>query len=466
MDKVKNSPAEAVRDIPHGASIAIAGFGVAHRFPSSLIVALHEQGTPGLTVYCNGLGQPGAPTAHLLAENKQISRLVTCFSARPGIVSEAERQIRAGTMELEMVPQGTLVERMRAGAAGIPAFYTPAGAGTGIAEGKDVRHFDGKPYLLEHAIRPDVAFVRGHRADESGNVQFRGGSRNFNVSFAKAAALTIAEVDEIVPVGEIPPEHVDLPAVFVTRVVRSTVQMDVRNLPMRPSRSADSAREYGGKPGLTRAEMARRTAALLPDGAVVNLGAGMPTLVSDFVGDRAVTLHSENGILNYGPIIRDDSFDPDVHDAGGYFVGLRPGASFFDSVTSFEIARSGRLDAVVLGAYQVSARGDLANWTLPAMTGGGIGGAMDLAVGAKKVIALLEHTGSNGQAKLVEQCEFELTAPSCVDIIVTDLAVLTRTPEGFRLDEVARGFTAGEVRDLTAMPLTVAEKVGTMQDRW
>ncbi|WP_431874173.1 3-oxoacid CoA-transferase [Amycolatopsis sacchari] len=466
MDKVMVTPAEAVRDIPDGASIAVAGFGVAHRFPSSLIVALHELGTSGLTVYCNGLGQPGTPTAHLLAEGKQIARLVTCFSARPGIVSEAERQIRAGTMELEMVPQGTLVERMRAGGAGIPAFYTPVGVGTAIAEGKDVRHFDGRPHILETAIRPDYAFVRAHRADASGNLQLRGGSRNFNVSFAKAARVTIAEVDEIVGVGELAPEEIDLPGVFVSRVVRSTVQLDVRNLPMRPSRAADSAREYGGKPALTRAGMARRTAALLPDGATVNLGAGLPTLVSDFVGDRPVALHSENGIMRYGAIIRDDSFDPDVHDAGGYFVGLRPGASFFDSVTSFEIARSGRLDAVVLGAYQVSAAGDLANWTLPTMTGGGIGGAMDLAVGARQVVALLEHTDSQGRPKLVEQCEFALTAPGCVDTIVTDLALLTRTDGGFRLDETAAGFTVEEVLALTAMPVTVAEHVGTMQDRW
>lgn len=466
MQKVRATPADAVRDIPAGASIAIAGFGVAHRFPSSLVVALHERGTSGLTVYCNGLGQPGLPTAHLLAENKQISRLVTCFSARPGIVSEAERQIRAGTMELEMVPQGTLVERMRAGGAGLPAFYTPTGVGTALADGKDVRYFDGKPYVLERAITTDFAFVRGYRADEAGNLQLRGGSRNFNVSFAKAARITIAEVDEIVPVGEIAPEDVDLPGVFVTRIVRSTVQLDVKNLPMRPSRSADSAREYHGKPALTRAEMARRTAALLPEDGVVNLGAGLPNLVSDFVDARSVRLHSENGILAYGPIIRDDSFDPDVHDAGGYFVSLEPGASFFDSVTSFEIARSGRLDAVVLGAYQVSARGDLANWTLPSMTGGGIGGAMDLAVGARTVIALLEHTGSSGQPKLVEHCEFELTAPSCVDTIVTDLALLTRIPDGFRIEEVARGFTGEEVRELTAMPVTLAREIGIMQDRW
>ncbi len=286
-----------------------------------------------------------------------------------------------------------------------------------------MRYFDGRPYVLELAITTDFAFIRGHRADRMGNVQFRGGSRNFNVSFAKAARVTIAEVDEIVETGDIPAGSVDLPGVFVTRVVLSTTQMDVRNLPMRVSRPASSARSYLGRPGLTREQIGQRIAALLPDDAVVNLGAGLPTLVANFIGPRPIILHSENGPLNYGEFVIDDSFDPDLHDAGGYFVTLRPGASFFDSVTSFEIARSGRLDAVVLGAYQVSRGGDLANWSVPGMTGGGIGGAMDLAVGARQVIAMLEHTDSAGAPKLVEACEFAITAPGCVDVIVTDLAL-------------------------------------------
>jgi hypothetical protein len=137
--------AAAVADIQGGASIGIAGFGVSHRYPSTLITALRDAGPTGLTVYCNGLGQPGFPTGTLLADNHQIARLVTCFSARPGVVSEAEKQIAAGEMELEMIAQGTLVERMRPGGAGIPAFYTPTGYGSAIAEGKDIRYFDGKP---------------------------------------------------------------------------------------------------------------------------------------------------------------------------------------------------------------------------------------------------------------------------------------------------------------------------------
>ena len=202
-------------------------------------------------MYCNGLGQPGFPTGHLLADNHQIAHLVTCFSARPGVVSEAEKQIMAGEMTLEMVPQGTLVERMRAGGAGLAAIYTPTGYGSQIAEGKDIRYFDGRPYVLERAITTDFALIRAAKADHFGNVVFRGGSQNFNVSFAKAARVTIVEAEEIVPTGSIAPHEVDLPGVFVTRVVPITVAMDVHNLPKRANRPADSAQAV---PGQARAD--------------------------------------------------------------------------------------------------------------------------------------------------------------------------------------------------------------------
>ncbi|OLS99406.1 3-oxoacid CoA-transferase [Pseudonocardia sp. CNS-004] len=465
-DKVYPSPADAVADIPDGASVAIAGFGVTHRFPSSLITALRDQGAKGLTVYCNGLGQPGHPTAQMLAENRQIARLVASFSSRPGPPTVSEDQILAGAWSSRS-SRSTLVERMRAGGAGIAAFYTPVGAGTAVAEGKEVREFDGVQHVLEHGIRTDYALLRAHRADRVGNVSFRGASRNFNDSFAKAARVAIVEVDEIVDVGEIAPQDVDLPAAFVARVAPTTVHIDVASLPRRAARPAGTGREYGGKPALTRQEIGHRVAMLLPPGGMVNLGAGLPNLAANFLGGRGVVLHGENGVLRYGGFVTDGERDPDLHDAGGNFITLEPGASFFDSVTSFEIARSGLLDAVVLGAYQVSGSGDLANWSVPDRPGGGIGGAMDLAVGAQQVIAMLEHLDSAGRPKLVETCSYPLTAPGCVDVVVTDLALLRRTPQGrFRLDEVARGFTAEEVLALTDMRVEVAEHVGTMQEAW
>jgi 3-oxoacid CoA-transferase len=465
MNKIVGSPADAVADVADGSSVAIAGFGLAHRFPSSLIMALAELGSKRLTVYCNGLGQPGHPTAHLLAENHQLGKLVASFSARPGVrESEAETQIAAGQLAFEVVPQGTLVERMRAGGAGLAAVYTPTAVGTPLAEGKEIRYFDGKPYVLELAITTDFAFIRGYRGDRLGNIQLRGGSRNFNVSFAKAARIAIAEVEEIVEPGEIPPDLVDIPGAFVSRVVQSTYTMDTKTLPMRPNRAASSTRTYNDKPALARNEIARRAALLLEDRTYVNLGAGIPNQITNYLEGREIILHAENGILDYGSFADADDFDPDVHDAGGWFVTVKPGTSFFESVTSFEIARSGRLATVVLGAYQVAGNGDFANWATPEMAGGGIGGAMDLAVGAKSVMITMEHCDSSGRPKLVERCTYPLTAVGVVDTVVTDLALLRRVDGAFRLEEVARGFSVDEIRALTDMHFEVAPEVGVMQD--
>lgn len=242
------SAAEAVADVKDGASVSMAGFGLTHRYPTTLVSALAATGVRNLTLYCNGLGQVGFPTGALLVDNHQVGHLVTCFSARPGTVSEAEKQIAAGEMTLEMVPQGTLVERMRAGGAGLAAIYTPTGYGSAVADGKDIRYFDGRPYVLERAIRTDYALLRAAKADHFGNVSFRGTSQNFNTSFAKAARVAIVEAEEIVPTGAIPPGEVDLPGLFVSRVVPITNAIDVHDLPRRPGRAASSAREYLGKP--------------------------------------------------------------------------------------------------------------------------------------------------------------------------------------------------------------------------
>ena len=159
MDKVVASPEQAVADIPDGATIAIAGFSVAHRFATSLIFALREKGTKNLTLVCNSLGDPGATRGQILAENKQVKKLIAAFSVRPGTPTASEEQIAAGKMEVELVPQGILVERCRAGGAGIPAFYSPTSVGTDLATGREIREFDGKPHVLEYAIHVDYALA-------------------------------------------------------------------------------------------------------------------------------------------------------------------------------------------------------------------------------------------------------------------------------------------------------------------
>jgi len=463
MDKIFASPEQAIADIRDGATIAIAGFGVAHRFATSLILALRDKGTKELCIVCNSLGDPGATRGQILAENKQVKKLIAAFSMRAGTPTASEDQIVAGNMAVELVPQGILVERCRAGGAGIPAFYSPTSVGTALTEGREIRDFDGKPHVLEHAIHVDYAFLRGYRADRLGNVQFRGGSQNFNPSFGKAARVAIVEVDEIVEPGGIPPELVDLPGIFVSRVVKTTQAVDGKAWRRPERRPSDKPRLYNGKPALTRAGIAKRAAALVKDGTYVNLGVGIPTMVSNYLQSRDVILHAENGVLGYGEMVSDeDKIDPDIYNAAGQFVSLKPGASFFDSVTSFEMARGGRIDTVILGAYEVDQHGNVANWSTTDAKRGGIGGAMDLLSGKGELIIVMEHADSKGRPKLRQECTYPLTGKGCVSYVVTDLALLHWQDGRFVLQEVAPGFTAREVLELTEMPLAAAPNVGAM----
>ncbi|MBI3068819.1 MAG: 3-oxoacid CoA-transferase subunit A [Betaproteobacteria bacterium] len=463
MDKVFASPQQAIADIPDGATIAIAGFGVVHRFATSLIIALRDKGTKDLCLVCNSLGDPGATRGQILAENKQVRKLIAAFSMRPGTPTASEAQIAAGEMEVELVPQGILVERCRAGGAGIPAFYSPTTVGTAIAAGKEVREFNGKPHVLEHAIRVDYAFLRGYRADRLGNVQFRGGSQNFNPSFAKAARVAIVEVDETVEPGGIPPELVNLPGIFVSRVVKTTQTGDPRAWRRPERRPSDKPRLYNGKPALTRAGIAKNAARLVRDGTYVNLGTGIPTLVSNYLHGRDVILHAENGVLGYGEMVAGDQVDPDIYNAAGQYVSLRPGASFFDSVTSFEMARGGRIDTVILGAFEVDQHGSVANWSTTNAKRGAIGGAMDLLSGKGELIIVMEHTDSKGRPKLRCECTYPLTGKACVNYVVTDLALLHWHDGRFVLDEVAPGFTPQEVIALGDMEIAVTPDVRTME---
>ena len=455
MDKVLPSPVEALADLPDGARIAVSGFGQSAGSPVSLLAALSERGSRRLCLVGNTI----SPAARVLIEQHQVSHLIMSFTARAGAKTAVEGQIASGEVTYELVPQGTLVERLRAAGAGLAAVYTPTGVDTPIAEGKELRYFEGRPFLLETAIRVDYAFISAHRADRLGNVEFRGANQHFGPSFAKAARIAVVEVDEIVEPGEIPPERIGLPGIFVSRVVRKTV---ANTLPKHATnrRPADVPRIYNGKPAWTRSQMAERAAALLPEHSYVNLGLGIPTYVSTYLRGRDIVLHGENGILGYGEIMADEAVYPDVFNAGGQPVSAPPGVSFFESVTAFEMVRSGRVQVVALGAYQVDQDGSLANWSTPDMVGGGIGGAMDLVAGGATVMVLMEHRDSRDRPKLVRRCTYPLTGRACVGVVVTDLAVLCRREGTFVLQDLAPGFTAPEVLALAEIEAKVELRIG------
>jgi 3-oxoadipate CoA-transferase alpha subunit len=220
LDKIVDSLDAAVAGIPDGATIMVGGF-VSAGSPTNLIRALQRQGARGLTAIANNIGL--GDELDILCQSRQLSKLIASFAIRAsgGRVSAFEQQWRAGEVELELVPQGTLAERIRAGGAGIPAFYTPTGAGTVAATGKETRVFAGRACVLEHALTADVALLRAAVADAAGNLVYRGAGRNFNVPMATAARRVIVEVQQVVPTGTLDPERVITPGLYVDRLVRA-----------------------------------------------------------------------------------------------------------------------------------------------------------------------------------------------------------------------------------------------------
>jgi len=280
---------------------------------------------------------------------------------------------------------------------------------------------------------------------------------------AKAGRITVAEVEEIVPVGELDPDHIHVPGIFVNRVVLATHnEKRIERLSLSSDGGFQPAEP--GTPAAVRERIVRRAAEEFEDGMAVNLGIGMPMLASNFIpSGMDVKLQSENGIMGLGPFPRPGEECADLINAGKETVSILPGGSFFSSCESFAMIRGGHIDVTILGAMQVSANGDLANWMIPGKMVKGMGGAMDLVASpGTKVVVTMEHTARNGSHKILGDCTLPLTGQQCVDTIITEKCVFQIRDGGLVLEEVFEGNTIEEITEATGAPFTVSEDLKTI----
>jgi len=513
-NKVFASFDEAIGDIFDGAVIAHSSFGVASQ-ALNLWDALSRKDVKDLTIIGNMLhprmGEPQGPhlphtygPIDIVYQPGKVKRIIAGFTSHvsPSLMGFA-REYDEVTKGMEVIPVsfGSISLRLEAAACGYGGILSPVGVGTFMEDRCQKVTIDGKQYLIEKPLCPDFGFVKAWKADKLGNLVYHLEQRVHNPVVARASKVTIAEVQEIVEVGEIDPDQVHTPHIYVDRIVKiplggvgsrewqqvnkalsfgpgstrrrgmppaagqPTTQTEVHTIdPVR----APLVRKYNTT-RLDRQTMGMRIAKEFRDGDCVNLGKGIPTTAADYVDPSMdIYYHAEPGLLGYGSGLTMDEWeliDPDLHDAAIRHVRPKAGMAVFDMVEAFNMLRGHHVDAGVIGGFQVSQKGDFANWTLEMPvphSGISIGGGFDLAVGPKRCIVALTHLDPDGRSKIVRELTYPLTgAPNVVDLVVTDLAVIEvvgpkGSKEGMVLKEYAPGWTVEEIQGLTEADLKIA----------
>ena len=438
------SAAEAARKVNSGDVLVVGGFGMTGT-PIHLLDAIAETEVRDLTMITNNIGEPGLGGGRML-RNGQISKVIGSYFTSN---REAVEAYQSGEIDIELLPQGSMAEAIRAGGAGLGGFYTPTSAGTPLAEGRDTRIIDGTEYVFQPALTADVALIRAWQADTAGNLVYRRTENNFNQAAATAGKLVIAEAETVVPVGELDPDHIHTPGCFVDYLVEAHTTLEELG-------SSASVASSLKKVSEARMTMARAALEELRPGDVVNLGIGIPTLVADLITPgHGIIMHTENGMLGVGPQPESGGAMDYPVNAGKIPVTALPGSSYFDSASSFGMIRGGHVDVAIIGGLQVDESGNLANWAIPGKPLLGVGGAMDLASGVRKLIVTMTHTSRDGAAKIVPECTLPLTAVGAVSVIVTELAKFRFVDGRLALVEILSGATLDEIRAKTTAQFDV-----------
>jgi len=469
--KIYEHAQDAVEDIRHRSSICIGGYG-ACGVPENLVKALSELGSYDLHVYSLSAAIPDFGV-NLLLKNRQVKKLSTSHIGHNKLLNSL---YMSGELELEMLPDGTLTSKVRSGGAGIPGFYIRTGVDTVVEEGnyplkylpggkrveiystgKEKRRFEKVDCLFEESILPEFAFVKAWKADTAGNLIYKRTAKNINPDIATCARVTIAEVEEIVPEGELDPDEIDTSSIFVKRLIKG----ENYQKPIVPFGENEDPNNPAYK---SKCLIAKRASKELEDGMYVHLGLGMPYLVSNYVPEeKTIFFHSTPGVLGMWTKAEGDSLDPDIIDSNHENIKLAPGSACFSANTSMDMIRAGHLDLVMSGALEVSQNGDLSNWVVPGVWTRGIGSTMDaIASKESKIVVLTQHS-YKGKPKLKKECSYPLTGKRCVDTVITEKAVFEFKREGgMTLTEKAPGVSLEDIKRNTPCRFQVASDLKDM----